>query len=34
MMCQAGCAMYIESELEKMKGVVEASINFNKAERN
>ena len=32
MMCQAGCAMFIESELEKMKGVVEASIDFNKAE--
>ena len=32
MMCQAGCAMFIESELKKIKGVVEASIDFNKAE--
>ena len=32
MMCQKGCAMYIESELEKMKGVVEASIDFNQSE--
>jgi len=31
MMCQAGCAMYIENELEGMKGVVEASIDFNKS---
>ena len=28
MMCQAGCAMFIESELNKMRGVVEASIDF------
>ncbi len=28
MKCQAGCAMYIENELNNMKGVVEASINF------
>tara|TARA_B100001287_G_C22667050_1_gene523329 strand:- start:1082 stop:1585 length:504 start_codon:yes stop_codon:yes gene_type:complete len=28
MKCQAGCAMFIESELNKMRGVVEASIDF------
>ncbi len=31
MMCQAGCAMYIQNELENMKGVVEASIDFNES---
>jgi len=29
MHCAAGCAMYIENELNKMDGVVEASIDFN-----
>ena len=28
MKCKAGCAMFIESELNKMRGVVEASIDF------
>ena len=32
MKCEAGCAMYIENELEKMKGVVEASIDFKQSE--
>jgi len=31
MMCQAGCAMYIQNELENMKGVVDASIDFNES---
>ena len=31
MMCQAGCAMYIQDELENMKGVVGASIDFNES---
>ena len=28
MKCKAGCAMFIESELNKMRGIVEASIDF------
>jgi len=32
MKCEAGCAMYIQNELENMKGVVEASIDFKQSE--
>lgn len=32
MKCEAGCAMYIQNELENMKGVAQASIDFTKSE--
>jgi copper chaperone CopZ len=31
MHCAAGCAMYIQNELNNMEGVVEANINFNES---
>ena len=32
MKCEAGCAMYIQNELENLKGVVEAKIDFKTSE--
>ena len=31
MHCAAGCAMYIQDQLNKMDGIVEASIDFNES---